>query len=354
MSIQSQITRISGNVSDALSTIEGRGVTIPSGSNSDDLSTLIAQIEGPETVNLINGKNYIFTDDGEGNITITEDSGSGVVLTTKNVTANGTYSAEDDSADGYSSVTVNVPGITPTGTVSITENGTTDVTNYASASVNVQPDLQAKSVTPSESSQVVTPDSGYDGLSQVTVGAIPSEYVVPSGSTEITENGTHDVSGYASAVVDVPSGWTKVAETSYSISTTGTSAATHATWSTGHSELWTANKWIYVRIRDTAGKQDGYFYGSDQFFYNATLANGSSGTSITTAMRIYTRCSGSTLTPTATSGTSGYGVYSDTLYSDGRIRIRKRYNSSNSLTINGTFKVEVYLLDVPDASQIFA
>ena len=30
-------------------------------------------------------------------------------LITKNITANGTYSAADDSADGYSSVTINVP-----------------------------------------------------------------------------------------------------------------------------------------------------------------------------------------------------------------------------------------------------
>jgi hypothetical protein len=37
-------------------------------------------------------------------------SGGGATLTTKAVTANGTYAAADDNADGYSSVTVNVQG----------------------------------------------------------------------------------------------------------------------------------------------------------------------------------------------------------------------------------------------------
>ena len=45
MSIQTQIDRISGNVSAALSAIAEKGVTVPDGSTSDALAELIASIE---------------------------------------------------------------------------------------------------------------------------------------------------------------------------------------------------------------------------------------------------------------------------------------------------------------------
>ena len=64
--------------------------------------------------------------------------------------------------------------------------------------------LQEKTVVPLTNEVVVTADDSFDGLSKVTVGAIPSEYIIPSGEIEFTQNGTYDVTDKASAKVNVP------------------------------------------------------------------------------------------------------------------------------------------------------
>ena len=50
MSVQTQIDRISDNVSAALSAIEAKGAAVPVGSTSDDLANLILTIGAKVTV----------------------------------------------------------------------------------------------------------------------------------------------------------------------------------------------------------------------------------------------------------------------------------------------------------------
>ena len=57
--------------------------------------------------------------------------------------------------------------------------------------------------TPTKSEQTINPTSGKY-FSSFKVGAIPSDYVKPTGTLQITENGAYDVSAKANVNVNVP------------------------------------------------------------------------------------------------------------------------------------------------------
>ena len=95
--------------------------------------------------------------------------------------------------------------VSSSGLITASATQTAGYVNAGTKSATKQLTTQAaKTVTPTTSSQTAVA-SGVYTTGAITVGAIPSSYVQPSGSLNITTNGTHDVKNYASAVVNVSS-----------------------------------------------------------------------------------------------------------------------------------------------------
>lgn len=96
--------------------------------------------------------------------------------------------------------------IIPSDYKQITANGSSiDVTYCSEIDVAVPsstPTLQSKTATPTEQQQTITPDTGYDGLSSVSVGAISSTYV----GSGITRRSSSDLTA-SGATVTAPSGY---------------------------------------------------------------------------------------------------------------------------------------------------
>lgn len=151
------------------------------------------------------------------------------------------------------------------GTLSITSNGTKDVTNYASVNVNVSgsstPSLQDKtvSITPSTSaqSQDVSADSGYDGLGTVTVetAAVPTMTLPTSAAASATSGYTSKATigrSTSDQYINIPTGYNSAgayykvsAVANGSVTAPSTISGTSATVSTGTNTL-TLTKTISV------------------------------------------------------------------------------------------------------------
>lgn len=292
-------------------------------------------------------------------------SGGGSTLVPKTITANGTYDPADDNADGYSEVTVNVSAPAP--------------------------NLQAKTnISPTTSSQTIQADAGYDGLSSVQINAMPSGTagtptatkgtvsnhsvsVTPSvtnttgyitgstktgtpvtvsaselvsGSETKTANGTYDVTNLASLVVNVSGGsgiGTLLNTTSIgAVSTTSTQAASLNV----SCEVSGINSYDLLIVESSVNTKTNGRHAATVglIFLTGSSSVGTKNGATVATVKLNTKLS-SNGTATSVAGTTAYGIYPNSCsVSDGTatIPMYRRYNSTSTGTINGTYTARVY------------
>lgn len=205
----------------------------------------------------------------------TLDANGGTIRTITSVSLAGDTVAADKLLYGYTAH--NALGEAITGTYVPPSSGSSVESN--------------KTVSPSESQQIVTPSTGYDALAQVTVNAISSTYV----GSGINQNDSTDLSA-SGATVTVPAGY-YASQASKSVAS-GTAKApssisgSSASVSTGTNTI-TLTKTVSVTPTVTAG-----------YISSGTATN--SSVSLTASV---TTKSAATITPTKSTQTIASGTY---------------------------------------------
>lgn len=212
------------------------------------------------------------------------------------------------------------------GTLSVTTNGTKDVTNYASINVNISGDvpvLQDKTVTPTELEQVIEPDNDYDALSSVTVNAIDSNYVGSGISRKDSTSLT--VSG---ATITAPAGYyasnASKSVASMTLPTAATSSATSGYASKATIGRSTSNQYLNIPV--------GYNATASYYTISAT-PNGTAGTPSATKGTVSNNSISITPSVTNTTGYITGGTKTGTAVT---VSASELVSGNKAITSNGT------------------
>lgn len=252
------------------------------------------------------------------------------------------------------------------------------------------PNLQAKTnIAPTTSSQTITADSGYDGLSSVQINAMPSGTagtptatkgtvsnhsvtVTPSvtnttgyitgstktgtavtvsaselvsGSQTITTNNTYDVTNLASVVVNVAGGGGLTLLKTTSLGTLSTSSTSAS--DTGKTMTVTGYNDYDVLIVDVS--VDSPVNGRHTSTVSFILVTGTSSVdtknTYTVAGNKWNSKLSSSGTGSTRQSTSAYGIYVNSASVSGStmtLAFYYRYNNNSTGTLNGTYTARVY------------
>lgn len=288
---------------------------------------------------------------------ITQRDSTDLTASGATVTAPAGYYAESASKTVASgSATTPATTITANPSISVSSGGL--ITASASATKSVTPTVSAGYVSSGTAGTITVSGSNTSQLTTQAAQTITPTTTDQTIASGVYLTGAQTILGDQNLVAGnikqgisifnvqgslVPSSYTLLSTQDVTISTTSTSA----TWKAAaylNSSYFSDAQIIYVKIRDNAGPRNGYFIGSDCYFFNYQAASGSTSAVDQAIKMIHRKTSAGAFMSYGAGTTIGYGVFASYFANTGQIDIYSRYNSTYSLTINGSYNIQVFAL----------